>query len=277
MFEAGVDVEWAADKYEVESLVELEAAWTQETEIESCNDFAQNFISGNFGNNFVADNSVLFRVDTGKKTYMNVTRNSLGIGITGGCDSTQLASCGTLFNPNGSQYDLQTVGQIKKPQPNNALATDDKELERQYGAAIDAAFPNPGNPSSYPAETAGEPTGCAPAAQRRRSGATGIVDTNPVRRADHAPAAEPARGASGQPGQSVLRRKRGRHELLALVRLDDDEYVIGRVQRGQRDVGQDRGRQVRRQLLPRLGHLDDPVVLQWYRVQWRRVRLHRLL
>ncbi len=178
----GTDVEWGGpgkDNYEIEALVKVEAAWTQGTELESCNELDQSFIAGNFGNNFVSDNSLLFRVDTGNNTYLNVTNNSLGVGVTGGCDSNHLGSCDPIFVQNGSQYALQTVSQLKKPAPNNFFAADDKQLQAEYGKSLDAALPKPGNPASYPAPTSGQPQGCAGAPSGTGSGNPGIVDVNP--------------------------------------------------------------------------------------------------
>lgn len=175
----GLDYEWASDKYEVEALVTAEAAWTTDTEQESCNSFDQSFIAGNFGNNFVADNSLLFRVDTGTNTYLDLTANSLGVGVTGNCDTNHLGGCDPVFVPSGSQYVLQTISQLKNPQPNNFFADDDHQLNAEYGKSLDAALPDPGNPSSYPAPTSGSPQGCAGPPSGTGSGNPGIADVNP--------------------------------------------------------------------------------------------------
>ncbi|HEY5342554.1 MAG TPA: putative Ig domain-containing protein [Solirubrobacteraceae bacterium] len=185
---AGVDAQWGNDSYEIEALAKVQASWTQSTEIENCQSFGQNFIAGNFGNNFVADNSLLFRVDTGKDTYLDLAKNSLGVGVTSACDSGHLSECDALFNPEGSQYALQTVSQLKHPQPNDFYATDDEQLKRQYGAALEESLPHPGDPVSYPALTTGEPSGCAGQPSGEGSGNPGIVDVNPF----VAPAPAPA-------------------------------------------------------------------------------------
>jgi hypothetical protein len=176
---AGVDAQWGNDSYEIEALAKVQASWTQSTEIENCDAFGQEFIAGNFGNNFVADNSLLFRVDTGKDTYLDLAKNSLGVGVTSACDSDHLSECDALFDPEGSQYALQTVSQLKHPQPNDFYATDDEQLKRQYGAALEGSLPHPGDPVSYPTLTTGEPSGCAGQPSGEDSGNPGIVDVNP--------------------------------------------------------------------------------------------------
>lgn len=176
---AGVDAQWGNDNYEVEALAKVQASWTESTEIENCHSFGQEFIGGNFGNNYLADNSLLFRVDSGTNTYLDLAKNSLGVGVTSACDADHLSECDALFDPEGSQYALQTVHQLKDPQPNDFYASDDEELQKQYGAALEAALPQPGDPVSYPTLTSGEPSDCAAAPSGEGSGNPGIVDVNP--------------------------------------------------------------------------------------------------
>lgn len=175
----GVDASFAMDEFEVEALAKVEAAWTQETEIETCHDFAQEFIAGNNGNEFVAENSLLFRVETGTVTYLDLTANSLGVAVTDECDAEHLAACDATFIPEASRYALQTIAQLRNPLPNNALAGPDRQLQHQYGEGLEDLLPKPGNPSSYPDISGGSPRGCAGAPSGDGSGNTGILDLNP--------------------------------------------------------------------------------------------------
>lgn len=216
---AGVDVTWAEDEYEVEALAKVEASWTQATEAENCQELDQEFIAGNFGNNYRAENSLLFRVDTGTNTYMNLTRNSLGVGVTTGCEADHLAKCDPLFDPEGSQYALQTLGQLKHPQPNDFYAADDERLNAQFGAALEATLPKPGDPASYPAP-AGEPSGCAPAEPSGSgSGNAGIVDVNPF----VAPTPKPAPNLLQAPQESEVNPASGGDEAGTSSTLSYDE------------------------------------------------------
>jgi hypothetical protein len=180
----GTDVQWGADKFEIEALAKIESSWTSSTSLETCTGFEQQFVAGTFGNNFVADNSLLFRVDTGTNTYGNVTRSSLGVNLTPGCDSNHLGNCQPLFVPSGTKYALQTITQLKHPQPNNTFADADRALVNEFGDALDATLPDPGNPSSYPKEAgAGDPpvgpNSCDGQASGAGSGNFGIQDVNP--------------------------------------------------------------------------------------------------
>jgi len=187
----GLSLEMADGKYEVEALVKLSSSWTDTVAQDTCTGWEQQFQAGNFGNDYVAENSLLYRVDSGVNTFGKVLKSSLGINLTPDCDADHLANCHALFVPNGSQYVLQTINQLKHPQPNNIYAELNDELESKFGDAIDEALPDPGNPLSYPREAPSPPVGvnaCAGAATGPGSGNAGIADVNPF----FAPAPAPA-------------------------------------------------------------------------------------
>jgi hypothetical protein len=148
----GLDADFGPLDVEVEAIVGLDASFSNENEINNCNEIDQSFIDSNFGNDFVADNSLIFRVDTGTDTYVDLTSNSLGVGITNSCSVDDTGACNPIFVPSGSEYVLQSMSQIQNPQPNNVFAADDNYLDANYGAALAGDFPDPGNPASYAGE-----------------------------------------------------------------------------------------------------------------------------
>src|SRR5690606_7341049 len=101
--------------------------------------------------------------------------------LTPECEADRLADCHELFVPTGSQYVLQTIDQLERPQPNNVYAEYNRELAGTFGDAIEQALPHPGNPLSYPSATTVD--ACAGAAA-----GPGIKHANPF----FAPAPPPA-------------------------------------------------------------------------------------
>jgi uncharacterized protein (DUF2141 family) len=177
----GLDADFGPLPIEVEATAGLEAEFSKETEINNCNEIDQSFIDSNFSNDFVASNSVLFRVDTGTDTYADLTSNTLGVGLTKGCSLDDTAACNPIFVPSGSQYVLQSLQQIQSPQPNNVYAADDTFLNDNFGQALANAFPQSGNPASYGSVSGGTYPGCpsnSPPSTEVGSGNASINDSD---------------------------------------------------------------------------------------------------
>ena len=189
--EAGEDAEvddLFSKAFEEEFLLQVEASWTSSITHEDCNAFSQQFIGGNFGNNFTHDNSLVFSVQTGTITYANILGTSLGVGLTPSCTAANLQPCSQIFDPQGMSYALQTLPQIENPPPNDFYAADDRILNNQYGDALRAHLPDPGNPSSYPSDgttaagatpPTGGPNQCIGTPSGAGSGNAGITLANP--------------------------------------------------------------------------------------------------
>ncbi|HEY0279023.1 MAG TPA: putative Ig domain-containing protein [Solirubrobacterales bacterium] len=180
---AGIDDDWGV--FEVEALATIESSWSQDTSVSTCHELDQRFVTGDASSGYAADNSLVFRVDSGEFTYMDLTANSLGVGITGGCTSAfgpdeKLSDCDPIFNPKETTYAIQTVAQLRDPAPNNSYAAVDRQLQAKYGAALDRLLPAAGNIASYPGEsTDGQPPANCADPSAPQPGQAHTLQTNP--------------------------------------------------------------------------------------------------